>query len=141
MESEERPAHPSDDPVPCPSDGLTESASENLQVMSGVRPQDRRSHPRYTVNEDSTLLLLSHGLSQQSQILDLSLEGCRLRTRERYTAGTRTRVEITFKINGIVFRFLGAVQWTDGQTLLGVRFAESASRRRAQLAEVICELQ
>ncbi|HEV2485561.1 MAG TPA: PilZ domain-containing protein [Terracidiphilus sp.] len=80
-----------------------------------VNPRDRRSHPRYAVDEDS-MLLVSHGLSVESHILDLSLEGCQLSTWERYAAGTRTRVEVTFKVNGIAFRFLGVTQWTDRST-------------------------
>lgn len=125
MEPEENPEPLSDDP----------------RDNSWALPQNRRSHPRYTLNEDSTLLLVSHGLSLQTHILDLSLEGCRLRTRERYTAGMRTRVEVTFKVNGIAFRFLGVVQWTDGKSLLGIRFVEMASRRKEQLGEVICEME
>ena len=140
MESEGKSAHPSDDPVARPSDDLMDSHSQDTLEKPRLQPQERRSHPRYTVDEDSTLLLVSHGLSLQCQILNLSLEGCRLRTRERYPAGTRTHVEVTFKVNGIAFRLLGVVEWTDGKTLLGVRFIEMASRRGAQLAEVICEL-
>ena len=125
MEAKEKPAGPTDDGRNKPQE----------------LPQDRRSHPRYNVDEDSTLLLVSHGLSLESHILDLSQEGCRLRTRERYTAGARTRVEVTFKVNGIVFRFLGVIQWSDGKTQVGVRFVEVASRRREQLGEVICEME
>jgi hypothetical protein len=87
------------------------------------------------------LLLVSHGRPLQSHILDLSLEGCRMRTSERFTAGLRMRVEVSFKINGMAFRFLGVVQWTDGEHLLGIRFVEVISRRREQLAEVICEME
>ena len=104
-------------------------------------PRNRRCQPRYAVDEDSMMLLVSHGLSLESHVLDLSLDGCRLRMQHRYTAGTRTRVEVTFKVNGIVFRFLGVIQWSDGKCLVGVRFVEMASRRREQLAEVLCEME
>ena len=56
---------------------------------------NRRAHPRYAVDEDSTLLLVSHGLSLKSHILDLSLEGCRLRLLEPYSVGKGTRVEVS----------------------------------------------
>jgi hypothetical protein len=118
----------------------TAGASNDLAADTSVNPCDRRSHPRYNVDEDSKLLLVSHGLSLESHILDLSLEGCRLSTRDRYTAGMRTRVEVTFKVNGIAFRFVGVVQWTDGNHLVGIHFVEMISRRREQLAEVICEM-
>jgi hypothetical protein len=116
-------------------------ASNDIAAGPSGDPRNRRCQPRYAVDEDSILLLVSHGLSLQSHILDLSLDGCRLSTRERYTAGTRMRVEVTFKVNGIAFRFLGMVQWTDGKRLLGIHFVEMISRRREQLAEVICEME
>jgi flagellar biosynthesis GTPase FlhF len=116
-------------------------ASNNMAAGPFGDPRDRRCHLRYAVDEDSILLLVSHGLSLESHILDLSLEGCRLSTRERYTAGMRTRVEVTFKVNGIAFRFVGVVQWTDRKHLVGIHFVEMISRRREQLAEVICEME
>jgi c-di-GMP-binding flagellar brake protein YcgR len=125
MEANERPAGP---------------ANERRYQPQGL-PQDRRTHPRYNVDEDSILLLVSHGLSLESHVLDLSLEGCRLRMRERCTAGARTRVEVSFKVNGIAFRFLGVIQWADGKSQVGVRFVEVASRRKEQLGEVICEME
>ncbi len=104
-------------------------------------PQDRRIHPRFSVDGDSTLLLVSHGLSLPSRILDLSLEGCRLRTRERYAVAARARVEVAFKVNGIAFRFLGVIQWTDGRHCAGIRFVDMIARRREELAEVIGEIE
>jgi hypothetical protein len=69
--------------------------------------ENRRAHPRYAIDEDSTLQLVSHGLSLRSHILDLSLEGCRLRLLEPYTVGKGMRVEVAFKVNGVAFRFAG----------------------------------
>jgi c-di-GMP-binding flagellar brake protein YcgR len=104
------------------------------------KPSDRRAQPRFGVDQDALMLLVSHGLALESHILDLSLTGCRVRTREPYTAGTRMRVEVTFKVNGMAFRFLGAIQWIAGEHLVGVRFVEVIARRSEQLAEVIGEL-
>jgi c-di-GMP-binding flagellar brake protein YcgR len=125
--------------------GSSNRTAADPPVEQGTRladdPRNRRSHPRYAVNEDSMLLLVSHGRPLESHILDLSLDGCRMRTSERFAAGLRMRVEVSFKVNGIAFRFLGVVQWTDGEHLLGIRFVEVISRRREQLAEVICEME
>ena len=104
-------------------------------------PRNRRAHPRYAVDEVSTLLLVSHGLSLQSHILDLSLEGCRLCLLEPYTVGAGTRVEVAFKVNGIAFRFVGVIQWTDQNHLLGIHFVDILARRKELLAEVVCEMQ
>jgi c-di-GMP-binding flagellar brake protein YcgR len=125
--------------------GSSNRTVADTPVDQGTRiaddPRNRRSNPRYSVDEDSMLLLVSHGRPLESHILDLSLDGCRMRTSERFTAGLRMRVEVSFKVNGIAFRFLGVVQWTDGEHLLGIRFVEVISRRREQLAEVICEME
>jgi hypothetical protein len=115
-------------------------AEETAEGLS-IDPRERRAYPRYDVDEEAVLLLLSHGLPLQSHILDLSLEGCRMRTRERFTAGARTRAEVTFKVNGVAFRFVGVIQWTDGRNLVGIRFVEMISRRREQLAEVVGEME
>lgn len=129
MDAEDEPMSPSADDAASASAGMANSAIE------------RRCHPRYPVDEDSTLLLVSHGLALESHILDLSLEGCRLRTQNPYTAGTHTRVEVSFRVNGIAFRFVGVIQWTDGQHQVGVRFVEMIARRGEQLGEVICEIE
>ncbi len=108
------------------------------------RPSDfesLRAHPRYAVDEASTLQLISHGLSLKSHILDLSLEGCRLRLLEPYTVAKGTRVEVAFKVNGVAFRFAGLIQWTDQNHLAGIHFVDIISRRREQLAEVVSEMQ
>lgn len=103
--------------------------------------ENRRAHPRYAIDEDSTLQLVSHGLSLRSHILDLSLEGCRLRLLEPYTVGKGMRVEVAFKVNGVAFRFAGLIQWTDQNHLVGIHFVEIISRRLEQLAEVVNEMQ
>jgi hypothetical protein len=101
---------------------------------------NRRAHPRYAVDEDSNLHLVSHGLSLKSHILDLSLEGRRLRLLEPYSVGKGTRVEVAFKVNGVAFRFAGLIQWTDQNRLAGVHFVDIIARRREQLAEVVNEM-
>jgi hypothetical protein len=102
---------------------------------------NRRAHPRYAVDESSKLLLVSHGLSLQSHILDLSLEGCRLCILDPYTVGRGMRVEVSFKVNGIAFRFAGVIQWTDENHLVGIHFVDIIARRSEQLAEVVHEMQ
>jgi len=103
-------------------------------------PSERRTHPRYAVEEDSVLLLVSHGMPMKAHINDLSLEGCRICTEQRCPPGTGLQVEVTFKVNGIAFRFSGVIRWNDGNHLVGIRFNEGTQRRREQLAEVVCEI-
>lgn len=105
-----------------------------------VRGQEGRAQPRFSVDEDSTQLLVAHGMPIKARIADLSLEGCRVRTADRFPMGVRRAVEITFKVNGVAFRFSGVVQWSDGHHMLGIHFVNMIPRRKVELAEVIEEM-
>jgi hypothetical protein len=110
---------------------------EEFRQNFAVRQPDRRAHPRYSVDEDSVMLLMGQSIPWQSRVVDLSMEGCRVRTREHCSARAKSRVEVCFKANGISFRFSGVVEWTDGLNLLGIRFVNMIPRRRVGLAAVI----
>jgi PilZ domain-containing protein len=105
-----------------------------------ARGRENRAHPRFSVDEDSVLLLVAHGMPIKACIVDLSLEGCRVRTMNQIKVSVRQPVEIAFKVNGVAFRFSGAVQWSDGHHLLGIHFANTIPRRKIELAEVIEEM-
>jgi len=115
--------------------------AEERTVDPDAQGAERRTRTRFDVDEDSQLLLVNHGLLVESRILDLSLDGCRMYTTDRFTAGLHARVELSFKINGIDFRFCGLTQWTDGQHQVGIRFVDVSARRRGDLAEVISEVE
>jgi c-di-GMP-binding flagellar brake protein YcgR len=103
--------------------------------------QNRRATPRCRVDEDARLLLVKHGSTLSCRVVDISLNGCRIRTQERFTAGILVRVEVTFKVRGFAFRFSGVTQWTDGRHLLGIRFVDVPARRREELVEALCEVE
>ncbi len=103
-----------------------------------ARQPERRSDPRYSVDEDSVVLFVGYGAPLEARLVDLSQEGCRLRVKAPVAARARLPVEVFFKINGISFRFRGILQWTDGQNLLGIRFVNVIPQRMVQLANVIC---
>lgn len=111
-----------------------------FRVNAEQTHDERRAHPRYSVEGRASLMLVSPGIVLESLILDLSMGGCRLHVLERCAAAPRTRVEVTFKVNGVAFRCLGTVQWAGEGSLLGIRFAEMTPRRRDQLADTINEL-
>jgi len=103
--------------------------------------EERRSDPRYSVDEDSVVLFVGYGAPLQARLVDLSQEGCRLRTEGPVSARARLPVEVFFKINGVSFRFRGVLQWTDGQNLLGIRFVNVVPQRMVELANVICTME
>ena len=95
-------------------------ACENRQMLA-ARQLERRSDLRYSVDEDSVVLFVGHGVPQEARLVDLSQEGCRLRTTEPVLARVRLPVEVFFNVDGISFRFRGVLQWTDGHRLIGIR--------------------
>lgn len=105
------------------------------------RGEDRRAHPRYSVDEEAHLLLVGHGQAAECRVLDLSLEGCRLLCAGRISPALQSRVEITFTINGIPFRLGGVVQRNNGSGELGVRFPEMTAHRKAEWVEIVEEVQ
>jgi hypothetical protein len=102
---------------------------------------ERRRQLRYTVDEEASLLLVNHGSTVSGRILDLCLEGCRIRTGERFLAGILVRVEVIFKVLGVAFRILGVTQWTDQRYVTGIRFVDMTSHRQAALAELLGEIE
>ncbi len=106
-----------------------------------MEPEHHRARPRFAVDQDAVLLLVSHGLPVQCRIVDLSLEGCRVSTIARFPTGPCVHVELTFKVNGIAFRVGGSVLWTDDRNGLGIHFVGVNQRRREELAEVLGEVE
>ena len=104
------------------------------------RREERRTHPRYPVDEDSLLVLVHCGLPMKARIVELSLEGCRIRTCEQFTGNPGQRVEACFKVKGFTFRFGGVVRWTNGRNLVGIHFENVIQRRKTDLTEVIDEI-
>jgi hypothetical protein len=84
-------------------------------------------------------LLLSKGSFIAGRMIELSVEGCRLRTTHPFTAGSKTRVEIAFRIHGIAFRFGGVIEWVLDEHLVGMRFLDVPSRSRVELSDVLLE--
>jgi c-di-GMP-binding flagellar brake protein YcgR len=119
----------------------TAMESAEMAAELAIWQQNRRAAPRLDVDEDARLLLVEHGSTVSCRIVDISLSGCRLRTKERFTAGSMVCVEVAFKVRGLAFRFSGMTQWTDGRHLVGIRFAGVSARRREELVEALCEVE
>jgi len=113
--------------------------AKNVEELASGR-ENLRAVPRFGVDEDAQILLVEYGSTYCCRIVDLSLGGCRIRTKERFTARAKARVEVSFKVRGLAFRFCGMTQWTDGRNLAGIRFVDVSARRRDDLAEAIGEI-
>lgn len=126
-------------PVKAETDEAEEIATKAEEVATRLR--NRRASPRYGVDGDAHLLLLNLGSTLPCRIVDLSLNGCLMRTQERFVAGMLVRVEVAFKVRGFAFRFGGVTQWTDGRHLAGIRFVDVSMRRREELVEALREVE
>ena len=115
-------------------------ACEKRQMLA-ARQLERRSDLRYSVDEDSVVLFVGHGVPQEARLVDLSQEGCRLRTTEPVLARVRLPVEVFFNVDGVSFRFRGVLQWTDGHRLIGVRFVNIIPQRMVELANIVCGME
>ena len=104
-------------------------------------PPERRSQPRYAVDADATLLIVSHDARIRGRLFELSLDGCRVRADRRCSVSTPAAIELTFKINGIAFRLAGTMQWIDSQLAAGIQFAAMAQRRLEALMDLLAELE
>ncbi len=120
-----------------PEQAMDEKEHEECLASQG---QGKRAHRRYSVDEDCVLTLVSHGLSAKARVVDLSLEGCRVRVGERFAGKAGRPIEITFKVKGSAFRFSGVLRWSDGQHEVGIHFENMIPRRKAELTEVIEEM-
>lgn len=101
---------------------------------------ERRRFIRHAVDEECQLLFTSSSERVACRLVDLSLGGCLVRSAEPFRATPQARVEISFKVRGVAFRFNGVVLWSDGQRQARVHFQEIPGRRRIEFADLLCEV-
>lgn len=114
---------------------------EDQKKLYAVQRREQRMHPRYSLDEDCALLIAGYEKPAPCSIVELSQEGCRVRTQERIAAHSDWPVEISFKVRNVAFVLSGTLQWIDGQRLMGIRFVNVIPRRMLDLAEVLCEME
>jgi hypothetical protein len=102
---------------------------------------DRRSQPRYAVDEAANLFIVSRGATLPGRLSEISLEGCRVGIGRQDAIPTPAGIEIMFKLNGIAFRLGGILQWIDSGKTAGIQFSSLAERRRKDLLELLAELE
>jgi hypothetical protein len=101
---------------------------------------ERRVSTRIPVNERATILLGNAGSAMACTLMDLCLDGCRVRTDGEIRAEAGARVELAFSIDGTGFRLGGVTEWAGTTRELGVLFTGVSPRREAELVEVLGKL-
>jgi hypothetical protein len=105
--------------------------------------RERRMQSRHEVDTSAVIRLINVGSLLQGRIVDLSLSGCRIRTEERFPVGIYTRVETEFRLEGLPFRLGGVIQAVHDRDRLsvGIRFLDVSERKRAQVEQLIAEIE
>ena len=103
--------------------------------------QERRAQSRHEVDTKAFIFLINIGCRVTGRIVDLSLNGCRIRTDERFPVGIYTRVETEFHLEGLPFRLGGVIQAIHDRHHVGIRFLDLSDRKRRQVEQLIGEIE
>jgi len=117
---------------------------KDVAPRAGQTPgrRERRAHLRHEVDISSVEIhLINVGSKLEGHILDLSLNGCRIHTNNPFPVGIYTRVETSFRFNGLPFRLEGVIQAIHDRHSIGVRFLSLSERKRNQVEELIAEIE
>jgi c-di-GMP-binding flagellar brake protein YcgR len=118
----------------------TEKAQVAIPSQATPTGRDRRETSREEVDTSAVIYLVKIASRLRGRILDLSLNGCRIRTDERFPVGIYTRVETEFRIEGLPFRLAGVIQAIHDKHTVGIRFLDMSSRKREQVEQLIEEI-
>jgi hypothetical protein len=102
--------------------------------------RERRTQARHSVDTKATILLVDVGSKETGRIVDVSLNGCRIHTDQRFPVGIYRRVEVEFVLDGLPFRLGGVTQSLHDKHTVGIRLLDLSERKREQLMQVIEEI-
>jgi len=111
------------------------------QASAKPPKRERRTQSRFEVDTSAVIYLINVGSSLSGRIVDLSLGGCHIRTREHFPVGIYTRVETEFRLEGLPFRMGGVIQSIHDRNNVGIRFLDLSERKRKQMLELIGEIE
>lgn len=99
--------------------------------------RELRTHFRYPVDGEAMLFPEGSGKLLRCNMLDLGLEGCRLRRESDFALQSGMAVEVSFRLAGQLFRFAGSIQWVAKNQILGVQFARMSDHRKQELSDLL----
>ena len=102
--------------------------------------RERRVQKRLQIDQRASIFLINVHSTIPGTILDVSKQGCRIRTDAKFPVGIYRRVEVEFVLDGLPFRLSGVTQAMHDRCLVGIRFLDLSQRKQDQLAEMIEEL-
>jgi c-di-GMP-binding flagellar brake protein YcgR len=101
---------------------------------------EQRKFFRFPMDGEAMLSLGDAGGIVRCRMIDLSLEGCRLRREAEITARIGMKVEVVFRLSEIVYRLVGELAWVAKNRIVGVRFGAVPARQRKDLARYLSNL-
>jgi hypothetical protein len=101
---------------------------------------ERRQHPRYAVDGLAEVLVADGTMLFRGRVLDISVSGCYIETPARLRLAPGTRVEMVFRVNGMVFRPMATSRMVRSGEGAGFLFLNLHSRMEAELEDLIAQL-
>jgi hypothetical protein len=99
--------------------------------------REQRRYFRFPVEGEAMLFVEQTQSSMRCHMLDLALEGCRLRRTEDLPVQIGLTVKVAFRIAGTLFRFPGTIQWSARNSILGLHFTQMSSARKQELSDLL----
>ncbi len=104
--------------------------------ISGLHLEQRKFF-RYPVDGEAMLCLGEAGGMVRCRMIDLGMNGCRLRREADLTAAIGMKVEVSFQLSGIAFRLAGELAWRAKDRTAGVRFEPLQEDQRKELERLL----
>jgi hypothetical protein len=101
---------------------------------------ERRQHKRYAVEAVAEVLVLDGTLLFRGRVLDISVAGCYVETEARLRLAPGTRVEMVFRVKGVMYRVEATSRMVRPGKGGGFLFSDMDTRTRAELEALIAEL-
>jgi PilZ domain len=98
---------------------------------------EQRKYLRYPVEGQAMLFAEQLESAISCHMIDLGLEGCRLRHAGDIPVQAGMTVEIAFRLNGTLFRFPGTIQWSAKNSILGLYFTKISDSHRNELVDLL----
>jgi hypothetical protein len=128
------------DPPPTLNTQAQEEAQQQPAEEQTVH-RDRRSVQNLDEGHGPTVVhFLKDNIDCRGDIVDLSLDGCSVRTAAPYAWKLHLRVEVIFHMRGLPFQLAGVTSTVHDRRTAGIHFTEMSHRKREELAQVIDEL-
>jgi hypothetical protein len=121
-------------------DILVQPPSQPADARLAADARDRRAYPRQNLFSTAVIYLIDVGGQVRGQLLDLSLNGCRIRADEPSNISVHTRVNAELLLDGVLFRLPGVIAANEDQSILRVQFQGISDRLRDQLKQFIGQI-